>query len=383
MTLTELSIATKKFAFWFVVAILSFYTLKFVFIKAKALYLTLNPPKLPPAEASFGSVPSLKFNTLNFSEGSFPEYVLDTKTGTLPAFPDRAFVYRLAIPYPRITAEKEAKEFGKSVNFWWSPAKKSLIEFTWESEENKNLYFNIATKNIVLETTSEYLSENLLVGSGLFSIDAQNKAQDFLRNRGFLGEDLLNTDIKTAYVRAGRAGLYETINYLQANLVRVDFYRKAKINEDTEALVYGENPATALVSVFVGNPSDYEKRNDILLTYPIFYYNNPAILLEKSTYPIIPIEKAWDFVKNGGGAVVYLKGNTNNFYDGYKLLKVAKMEMRDVRLAYYQPKDPAPFLQPIYVFEGVFTTTEKESGTFYIYVQALDSQNIMDYPDLR
>jgi len=378
MTLTELSVATKKTAFWLIVIVISFYTLKFAFFKAKALYLTLNPPKLPPAEASFGSIPKLDFGVLNFAEGSFPEYVLDTKTGRLPSFPDRVAVYKLSMPVPRITAEKEAKEFAGSTDFWWSPTKKTLTEFVWSGGEGKrSLYFNIATKKIVLETNPGYLSENLSVGFVPSPAEAQNKAYDFLKSRGLFTDDLLNAETRTAYVIADKEGLHETINYLQANLVRVDFYRKVKIDNDNETLVYGKNPLNATVSVYVASPFEYEKRNSIELTYPIFYYNSPSILPEKSDYPVIPVEKAWDFVKNGAGALVYLKKNTDNFYASYAPLAIAKMEMRDVRLMYHQTEDPTPFLEPIYVFEGVFTTSERESGAFYIYVQAVDPKYVV------
>ncbi|MBU1016987.1 MAG: hypothetical protein ABIJ36_01000 [Patescibacteria group bacterium] len=377
MTLTELSFATKRALLWFVIVVFSFYTLKFVFIKAKSLYLTLNPPKQPPAEASFGNVPQLEFESLSFSEGSFPEYVLDTKTGKLPSFPDRTWVYKLFMPIPRISAEKEAKEFAKSVNFLGSPAKKSLIEFVWNTNGNqRSLYFNIATKEIFLETSSEYLGDNLSLGFVLSPIEAQNKAQSFLQARGLLSEDLQNGEIKTAYIRADSRGFSETANYLQANLVRVDFYRKVKSNEDTENLIYGDSPPKAMVSVYISNPSDYEKRSDISLIYPILYYNNQVLLLDKSAYPLISVEKAWDFVKNGGGNVIYLKKNTEDYYSVYTPLSVAKMEMRDVKLSYFQPQTPTAFLQPIYVFEGVFTTKERESGAFYIYVQAIDPQHI-------
>jgi len=367
MTLTELSFATKRALLWFVIVVFSFYTLKFVFIKAKFLYLTLNPPKQPPAEASFGNVPQLEFESLSFSEGSFPEYVLDTKTGKLPSFPDRTWVYKLFMPIPRISAEKEAKEFAESVNFLGSLAKKSLIEFVWNTNGNqRSLYFNIATKEITLETNPEYLGDNLSLGFVLSPIEAQNKAQSFLQARGLLSEDLQNGEIKTAYIRADSRGFSETANYLQANLVRVDFYRKVKSNEDTENLIYGDSPPKAMVSVYISNPSDYEKRNDISLIYPTFYYNNQVLLLDKSAYPLISVEKAWDFVKNGGGNVVYLKKNTEDYYSVYAPLSVAKMEMRDVKLSYFQPQTPTAFLQPIYVFEGVFTTKERESGAFYI-----------------
>ncbi|MFH1565685.1 MAG: hypothetical protein ABIB98_00585 [bacterium] len=377
MTLTELSIATKRTLFWFIVLVFSFYLLKFVFLKTKSLYLTLNPPELPPAEAGFGNAPKIDFDVLSFAEGSFPEYILDTKTGKLPSFPDRALVYKLYVPIPRISAEKEAKEFAKSVNLWWNPTKKSLIEFTWQGEENKrSLYFNITTKKIVLETNIEWLSSNLSSGFVLSSVEAQNRALEFFRSRGLLSEDLENAEIKTSFVKADKNTLRETGSYLQANIVRVDFFRKVKSGEDTDNLVYGTNPVTALVSLYTSNPIEYEKRSDLGLVYPLLYYQNPKIFQESSAYPIISIEKAWEYVKNGSGEIVYLKKNTDNFYDSYTPLKVIKMEIRDITLAYYQPQEPTPLLQPIYVFEGVFTTTEKETGKFYIYVQALDPQYI-------
>ena len=116
MTLTELSILTKRFLAWFIVLVISFYTLRFLFFKAKDLYLALNPPTPPPAEAVFGNLPKLTFTPLKLEEGSFPSYILDTKTGTLPSFPDRVAVYKILTPYPKISAEKEAKTICAKLN---------------------------------------------------------------------------------------------------------------------------------------------------------------------------------------------------------------------------------------------------------------------------
>jgi len=274
MTLTELSVLTKRLLAWFIVLVISFYTLKFLFFKAKEIYLTLNPPKPPPAEAVFGNLPKLTFSTLKLEEGSLPSYILDTKTGTLPSFPDRIKVYKLLTPYPRISAEKEAKTISKSLNFNGLPNKTSLTQFTWYDEKNKrDLYINISTKEIKLETNVNFLSNNLIIGITPSIFDAASKAKSFLSQRGLLNNGLENAEVKTTYVRGDSFGLHETISYVQANMVRVDFFKKIKENE-IEYSILGENPKDPFVSIYVANPVGDENRNSLELTYPFFYYNN-------------------------------------------------------------------------------------------------------------
>jgi len=374
MTLTRLSYLARKFLFWSIVGIITFYTLKFAFIKARDLYLSLNPPVPPPPEASFGKLPKLKFNNLQQKEDSKPEYVLDTKTGTLPSFPDRIDVYKLQMPQPEIYDEKDAKYIASSLGFTGSLNKLALNRFEWkDNTDSRNLFININTKEVKLGTDLDRLEELLTTGYVAPIEDAKTKAISLLSQRGLYTNDLQNAEVRTSYVVLNNGTLSEAASYIQANMVRVDLFKKI-INSKETYYIYNEDPTKSYTVIYVVRYLDDNVQRSNLI-YPIFYYNNQNTLSDaKSMYGLLPIAKVWDFIKNGGGNFVYLKKNSDDYYTKYESLDVSKMEVRSISIGYYETKEPQTFLQPIYVFSGVFTTSNNETGNFYIYHQAVDSK---------
>ena len=53
-----------------------------------------------------------------------------------------------------------------------------------------------------------------------------------------LNNGLENAEVKTTYVRGDSFGLHETISYVQANMVRVDFFKKIKEPELLKGILH-------------------------------------------------------------------------------------------------------------------------------------------------
>jgi hypothetical protein len=313
-----------------------------------------------------------------------PLYMLDTQTGSLPIFQDRMNVYVIEVPRPNLLSEQTVKSLATDLKFGENFVKNGVSKLRWTDGTNsRNLTADIVSRNFQLVTSTEKLTTVINNSLSIRNTDAEEEALKFIQSK-----NLMNTvDATTGHIYTvttpsmivlGR--LRESkVNPQSAKLMKVDVYRdvfEQEPDEDKgiEAIKYkilGPNPRNGLINFYTSNSTGPFKYPMINYTYWDVSYDN------KSEYPLTPINTIWSTVSQNKGVVTYLRTENEDYFEAFKTdLNVERIEIKDIYLAYYESLDYQPYLQPIYVFEGTFSTVPKqgqlpERGEIVIYYPAV------------
>jgi hypothetical protein len=302
-------------------------------------YLAAHPPYTPPT-IRFGILSKIVFPDKKFEK---KEFSLELPNDTLPKFKDQAKVYVIYRSKSVIGALEEAKKTAASMGFRNEPRemKTGVYEFG-DSVTNRTLTMNILSGNFNL--SYPYLSDQMLLNPDEMpdKTEAVSTAKTFLQQAGKLYKDLEEGETKISYWKIDFGGLKETAGLNEANLVRINFYRK-KLDGDQEMVT--DDLSKASVSVLVSGSNVMAKR-----VVEVNYKYINVDVLAPSTYPIKTPEAAFDDLKIG-------------YYWPAKDSGAKNVIIRKVSLAYFEPVTPVQFLQPVYVFEG--------DGGFTAYVPAI------------
>src|SRR3990167_6304236 len=102
LTLNQATSLTKNVAKWSAIIVGSIILLLVLVRVGKILKEIIAPTPLPPPTVSFGKLPPIEFPK-NSSEQQL-NYSIDTVTGALPNFLDRANVFKIEKPSPDLLA---------------------------------------------------------------------------------------------------------------------------------------------------------------------------------------------------------------------------------------------------------------------------------------
>ncbi|HSX40117.1 MAG TPA: hypothetical protein VLF68_00740, partial [Candidatus Saccharimonadales bacterium] len=183
-----------------------------------------KPP--PPPTVTFGKLPSVVFPQ-NSSNKSYT-YSVDTVTGTLPAFPDRATVYKMTSPKPDLLALQNAKQKMSQAGFMSAPTLIAEGIYQWSDQTSINRKVVIELPAFNFKITSSYLTDpTVLAGSNLpDEAGAKSFTQTFLNNIALFPPDIDATKTATTLYSI-RNGVFSSATSLsKSQIVRVDFYQK-------------------------------------------------------------------------------------------------------------------------------------------------------------
>jgi hypothetical protein len=377
MNLAETQGTLKRGIFILAILIFTFYTGKFLIRQGINIYRSINPPELPAPESKFGALPQLKMTQATIS--GTPQYILDTKTGNLPAFPDRVKVYPYIEPQPTLLSEQKIKQLATDLQFTGASSKLTNSLFRWVDGTNTRTFqADAVSKNFKLETPPFRISNIVAGTTSITEQDAIASVQGFLKSKSLVPPaDIENLTYKTIPTQVNLGQIRESKALTTAaKLLKVDAYieipgKKLRPNDpDVKYKVLGPNARDALISFTTTNSPN------IAFKYPIanFTYWEPNYT-EGSDYYLSPIQDVWAAVQSGKGIISYVRPKSGDYYVPIDNLKVNQINIRDVYLAYYMQSDYTPYLQPIYVFEGQISTTDSsgnpDTGDIVIYYPAV------------
>ena len=314
MTLTAVSIFTKRAIIAFVVlsilSLVSYITYKIWYES----YLTSLPiPKEQP-DAKFGILarpilPPSRASSSNFS------YTLATQTGGLPEFTGLVKVYFVPRPGVTLLASDRAFEFARkfSINTQAEVISESHYKFT---ESDKTLDYFLDNSNFRFERTSTKAAE--------ISADEQTLIRNFrniLDNLGTLPEALKESPAKV---------LGNQIFIWPADLD----------GKPVKGIDFEKSSIWAKIS---GDGATLDKYLSVNF---IYWFVDPTTF---STYPLKKPEEAFEDLKTGKGSVLIEPQSSD-------------VSITSVSIAYFQPEQYSPYLQPVYIFEG---------PSFIAYTQAI------------
>jgi len=279
-------------------------------------------------------------------EKSKLSFKLETIQGGLPKLPPVGKVYFMPKEGPNLLALERAGEKAQKMGFRSQPEKISQTIYRWTNQKipPTTLEMDINTGNFHLRYPYE-TDQELLTGKNLpANQQAASEAKNFLSTNGLLTDDLATGSAEFDYLRFTPPSLTPAISLSEADFVRVNLFRA---NLDGLKIL-PPNPKESLISFLFSGSREFGKR--------IIEVNYNYFPIEKeifATYPLKPINTAWQELQGGQGFIANFGQNEQG-----------QITIRQIYLSYYDAKDPQNFLQPIYVFEG--------DRNFFAYVPAVD-----------
>ncbi len=372
MTLTEASATTKKAVVIFgIVAVVYYIFLLLFFPGAKALFKAIFPEKDPPNPV-FGMLPPLEF-TEKSTKGDFnPSFKLDTNNGKLPVdLPEKMTVYEVKKTVPSFEKGKDAISTAAALGYTDDDLVTSLKEpvYKWRKLlSNGILEIDTDNRHISMSTVLRGKSEYFPRGE-LTKQSAINYARDIFKTIGRFEDPLYKDGTQTAVLgQFTGAQPVETQTEADAQIAKVDFYRS--INEFP---ILGPDPKVGMLYTVLRKP----QKETIYYNFPVmeswYWEISPQ---SDASYQIINVADAWNFVKQNKGVVVSIVPENSSPFESYTPVLVEEVFINNIYLAYYDNYYYQPYLQPIYVFEGTYTTIGTQGGTITFYYPAISPEYI-------
>jgi hypothetical protein len=319
-----------------------------VLMTSIAVWKSLNPEPPPPPTVGFGLLPAQRFPQQLASERP-TTYSLETPSGTLPTFGDRAKVFFMPKSTLGLFADEDAREIAADYGFVFEPEVISSRIYRWTKSQplDTTLQVDIQTKQ--LQLTTNYLSRPDLIGQGDLPDDftAVDEVKTFLRKANLLASDIATVSGETTYLRTAGTELVEAVSFSDADFVQVDLQRTPI---DNFFQFYTPKGTEGIVSAIVTGALDSSES-----IVQLYYNYQPVEYDQVHTYPLRSTQEAWQVLQSGGGYIASGEG-------------VETALIRRVFLGYYDDFEEQSYLQPIFVFQG-------DDG-FLGYVPALDQRYV-------
>lgn len=331
-TLTETAYYTRKIINFSALGLIILILTKSIFSAGIKFWRTRRPPKTPPPAAAFGKLPQIEFPESKLAEKELV-YRLETTTGGTPNLGDRAKVYFMPVKKSSLLALERAKTLARKMGFYAEPQKISDTVYQWRRDEPLVATLEMDIINSHFTIKKNWRENQSLLMEKVLPIKEQaiTEAKSFLQAAGLLTEELNMGEGKIAYLRFVPPNLVPAISLSEADLVRVNLYRK---NLDDLPFLPA-NPKTSLVSLLFSGSRKREMR-----ILEVNYTHFPLDRETFSDYPLKSSAQAWEELKAGQGFIANLG------------VVEKEVVIRNISLAYYESNTPQNYLQPIYVFKG-------------------------------
>ncbi len=343
LTLSKTTKETKLLLKWGGIIVGLFIILLILFKAGTALKNQFFPEPEPPPTVGFGKIEALVFPKSVISSSGI-NYTIDTVTGELPSFDDRAKVYKIIKPEPNILSLKKAQEKLAAVSFRGAPhaLSDSLYQWTDSSEISRKISFDIYSSDFTM--SSNFLnSKEVQIAKNIGNENtAIVKAEEFLSRMDLLPDDIENSKTKTKLFSIANGQLSPSTSLSSTQVIRVDLFQK---DVDNLPIFYPHSPLSTMNFLVGGGV--YESQ----VIAGNFSYRE----IDKSfyTYPIKTSAIAFEDLKNE-------KGYITSFDDKNKDVLI-----KNVFLAYYLSENQN-YLLPIVVFQG--------DNNFFAYIEAVTDE---------
>ncbi|RJP47504.1 MAG: hypothetical protein C4584_00425 [Armatimonadetes bacterium] len=283
-------------------------------------YLSTLPPVEEKPEVKFGVLPEIQFPPSGVSSSNY-SYSVDTVTGGFPKFPKLIKVYFIPRAGVSLLAPERARQQAEKLGFTIGPEILSDTQHKYSDNREGELIMDLTTGNFFFQrpaTSSAFTAE-----SSTFYDQPQvvEMFKNYLRNKNLLNNFLANGRSNVTFNDDPPAE-YSTAD---VSIWPTDIDKLPLV---TAAFKHG------LVEATVTKASE-EKERFIRVNYTFWPIDDTTY----STYPLKTAEQGFDNLKSGQGFIAIQP-------------EQAQISISSVSLAYFQPDEYSPYLQPVYVFEG-------------------------------
>ncbi len=342
-TLTDISYLGRQGLKFGLIAVVVFMVSRTLFTAFVAYWKATHPPPPPPPTVGFGVLPPLAFSEK--SDDQKPSsYKLETATGGLPYFGDRAKVFLMLHGVPSLLDNEKAKKFGASLGYMFTPEiiDSYIYRFSKSNPIVSTLEYNVITNDFSI--TTDYLSRPEIATNRTVpdEADAVNRVKNLLSSVSLLSEDIATVSGETIYMKAIGTELEPALSFSDAQFVQVEI-RRLPI-DDIHPFYSPEGEYGNISAVLSGSLSGIDSIVEMI------YFHQEVDYTQVHTYPIRTTQEAWKLMQAGEGYVAQ-KGQFDTAV------------VREVELGYYDAFEQQDYMQPIYVFKG--------DGGFIGYVSAV------------
>ncbi len=369
MNLTKTAELVKKLVKYLFITIASYYLLVYViFPGSVSIFKALFVKKVPP-NTIYNQLDQLEFVKKKINNENIT-YTLNTANAKLPTeFPDKMKVYKFKPPQYSYLAGKNASAEAAVLGFGDEDLRTDLTGtvYKWRNSRTlSNLSIDIHTREIHLDTDMEGRGSDFVKGS-INSTEAVQIGRNTMSSIHRFDDSLYpngEQKVKLGYYIGNR--LFETENQSEAQVALVDFYRSIE-----KYPILGPDPSKGLMRIIVSKKSKLPNP----LNNPFLEATYWEIETEtNATYPIIPVQEAWDMVTEGKAVITQVTPKQSNPFEPYYPVSVEKVLIDNIYLAYYETPKLQTYLQPIYVFTGKYTTRGTEGGDVTLYFPAITGE---------
>lgn len=351
----------------------------FMVVYNKSFPTPPNPPTL-----SFGKLQQPKITTLPVNlEGI--EFRKELTINGFPETPRYIYVYQLKKPYISVAKEERFKAIAQNLGFPKNAKKVTDTKRLWENPTLKQSFTaEVFEEKYLLETDFNFLEKNYKAGASPSKQESVNNTRNFFTNTNDYDDDLKLAEYETFGISISEGIIKQADTPYREMFKLVSIYpsktaytvnqvdEKGKTTElDNKIPVFFQNPNKSSVNTIVAPEIDIASKNSVVGAE----YNYYKTTDNKAYYPIINSESAWQLLLDGKASMVMLKRDGSDYFANSDILpNIEKIDIREIVLGYYMPPSFTEFLQPIYVFKGKFNTKDRETGSVYFYLPALNSQ---------
>lgn len=307
-----------------------------------SIYTTLNPPKPPGPTYGFGTLPPITFPSTGPQVTAF---TLETKSGTFPPLTNQLPVFFMPQQTIGLLSLDSAKSLAATLGFVFPPEQTATTIYRWKrsSPLPATLDIDIVTKQFTMKvdwgSDPAFLSKKSLPQQ----LSAITNMRELLQNADLSSPDIATGEAKVTFLKASGISYAPAVSYSEADFIQVDIFR---LPIKQRYPIYGAQPLKGNARFIYSGKSE-NGANIVEMSY-----NHAPVDYEGfETYPLIPVQQAWELLQSGKGYVAYID-------TGFSTATV-----RNVILGYYDSDVPQKYLQPVYIFTG--------DHNFYAYVQAI------------
>ena len=343
ITLSKVATETKAILKWGGIGLGAIILIWILFGLGGTLKKVFFPTPPPPPTVGFGKIESIRFPVQ--TEVKDLTYTVDTLTGSVPNFPDRAKIFKTKDPEANLLALQNTAKKLNSLGFSSQPipVDGNIYKWTDTSPIQRTISFDIFSSDFTL-SSSYLLDKDIVSGKNLPDpSEGIVNASGFLKNLDTYPTDLDESKTKTNLFSIVSSNIIPASSLSNAQLIQVFFFQK-----DLDKLpIYYSNPKESSMMFMVAG-GNYQGQ----ITQARFIHQ--TISSENETYPIKSGDKAFEELQKGNAYIASYQGANKN------------ISIKKVSLGYYIEDESQPYLTPIFAFEG--------NDSFFAYVPAVTDE---------
>lgn len=323
MNLTQTAALTKRLLLFLVLLVIVGFS---AWVGYRFYYYNVYLPSLPPpeeeADPKFGKLPSLLFPVSTASATNF-QYILDTPTGDLPAkLPKIMKVFFVPQRSVSLLDPDRQTNLANELGFPFGPDVITPTQYKYTDSEGGELMVDLDSGNLKFKRVFDSAtSESVKVGTLAPADKLESDFVFYLENKGLMKPQLEKGRTKAIYIN----GYLKNSSSATVSLWPADIDKYSIVTPLFNSSLVRE----------VVQSGKTEKDRIISLNFVYYEVDQKTF----ATYPIKSALNAFNDLKAGAGVIILAPIS-------------GQVSLRDIYLAYYQPEVYAPYLQPVFVFEG-------------------------------